>query len=94
MPEKPDTPNTGKPEAGMPNVFKKLYIWWKHDAKVRFYARTFGVAIASYIYQSFQSDAVFTWAGLGAAAGTAAITAALGLLGLEPKVGIKAKVTD
>lgn len=74
------------------NVVKKLVAWWKREPKVRFYARTIAAAAAGYIVSAVQASLVFSWHGLAAAAGTAAITAVLGLLGLEPKVGIKTDV--
>jgi hypothetical protein len=67
---------------------KAIISLWKRSPKFRFAARTVGVAVASYgvtawhtgitDYKSFVSGAV-----------TAAITAAMGLAGLEPFVGVK-----
>jgi hypothetical protein len=71
---------------------KKLLALWKREPKVRFYARTIGVAIAGYIVAAVHADAPFTLHSLVAGVFTAAITAVFGLVGLEPKVGIKADV--
>jgi hypothetical protein len=66
---------------------------WKTSPKLRFAARTVGVAAAGYIVQSYRGG--FTdWKSFASGLATAAITALLGLITpLEPFVGVnKAKI--
>lgn len=68
--------------------------WWRESPKVRFAARTVGVAVGGYVVQTIRSGNPWTLSGLIAGAGTAAFTAVLGFFTpLEPFVGVnKAKV--
>lgn len=74
---------------------KKLVTLWKTQPKVRFAVRTFVVAAAGYIVQSYRGDNPLTWTALAAGAATAGITALVGLTTpVEPHVGInKTEIT-
>lgn len=67
---------------------KSIVKWWKDSPKVRFAARTVGAAAAGYIVNAVRSGEAWTLQSLASGAATAAITAILGLIVLEPKVGI------
>lgn len=70
-------------------MFSKLLALWKSSPKVRFIARTAAVAAAGYVVSAVKSGEVFTFSSLVYGAATAAITATVGYLGLEPFVGVK-----
>jgi len=70
---------------------KKLLEWWKSSPRVRFTLRTVAVVVGGYVANTIRSGEVFTWQSLAVGAGTAAFTSLVGLLGLEPFVGIKAR---
>jgi hypothetical protein len=67
---------------------KNIVKWWKSSPRVRFVARTIGTAIAAYIVSAWQSGITDYRAFVGGVV-AAGITAFLGLLGLEPFVGVR-----
>jgi len=68
---------------------KTLFRWWKRSPRLRFTLRTLAVVVGGYIANTVRSGEVWTWQSLAVGAGTAAFTAIVGLLGLEPFVGSK-----
>jgi hypothetical protein len=67
---------------------KKIISWWKKSPRVRFAARTVGVAIAGYIAPFVYSGDYADWKNIISGATTAGISALFGYLGLEPFVGV------
>lgn len=73
---------------------KKLASWWKRNPAVRMAARSVAVAVGAYAADAIKTGKPLTLGTLAAAAGAAAIYAAIGLLTpVEPHVGpARAKV--
>jgi hypothetical protein len=70
----------------------QLVAWWKSNPKVRFAARTIAVAVAAYVVNAILAGGFTDARSFAIGALTAGATATAGLLGLEPFVGVKAKV--